>query len=285
MMSRVVITGMGVISPLGNTVDALWQGLVSGQSGVKSLRDITHSDLFERLGARFNSQVIAEVEHFEELQQLPKQVALRDRYIQFAVAAALQAVHDARMDKASASIREHWGVVLTTAVGPAQTTEEVFCQATNDGKERFDPGDIPAEFFLDWMCNTPTTMLAQLLQINGPCDTISSACASGIDIIGYAYELIRDGEATVMLAGASEAPLAPTRFGACDIIHCLATDFNDEPQRASRPFDSMRSGFVLAEGAAAFLLEEREHAINRGAHIYAEITGFGLTSNATHMIS
>ncbi len=284
-MRRVVITGMGVVSPLGNTIEAFWHGLVSGRSAVKSLKDITHCDLFERLGAEFASQVIAEVEQFEEAQQLPDHIRQRDRYVQFAVAAALQAVRDAHLDVSSAAIRDHWGIVFTTAVGAAQTTEAAYCLATQNGTEAVDPAKIPAEFYLDWICNAPAILLAQLFNVHGPCDTISSACASGVDAIGYAYESIRDGDATIMLAGASEAPLAPTRFGGCDVIHCLATGFNDQPQRASRPFDKKRSGFVMGEGAGAFLLEEREHAVNRGAHIYAEITGFGLTSNATHMVS
>jgi 3-oxoacyl-(acyl-carrier-protein) synthase len=284
-MHRVVITGMGVVSPLGNTVEAFWHGLVSGRSAVKALKDITHCDLFERLGDEFASQVIAEVEQFEEAQQLPDHIRQRDRYVQFAVAAALQAVRDARLEKSSAAVREDWGVTFTTAVGAAQTTEAIYCQATQNGTEPLDPAKVPLEFYLDWICNAPAILLAQLFDIHGPCDTISSACASGADAIGLAYETIRDGDATIMLTVASEAPLAPTRFGGCDVIHCLATGFNDQPQRASRPFDKKRSGFVMGEGAGAFLLEEREHAISRDAHIYAEITGFGLTSNATHMVS
>ncbi len=284
-MRRVVITGVGVISPLGNTIDAFWHGLVSGRSAVKSLKDIIHCDLFKHLGTEFASQVIAEVEQFEEAQQLPDHIRRRDRYVQFAVAAALQAVHDACLDVSSAAIRDHWGIAFTTAVGAAQATEAAYCLATQNGTEAVDPAKIPPEFYLDWICNTPAILLAQLFDLHGPCDTISSACASGVDAIGYAYESIRDGDAMIMLVGASEAPLAPTRFGGCDVIHCLATGFNDQPQRASRPFDKKRSGFVMGEGAGAFLLEEREYAVSRGAHIYAEITGFGLTSNATHMVS
>jgi len=284
-MHRVVITGMGVVSPLGNTIDAFWQGLISGRSGVKSLKDITHCDLFEHLGGDFASQVIAEVEEFEEVQQLPDHIRRRDRYVQFGVAAALQAVRDADLDVASTALHDHWGVTFTTAVGSAQAIETVYCLATQNGTEAVDLTKIPSEFYLDWICNSPAILLAQLLNLHGPCDTLSAACASGVDAIGYAYESIRDGDATIMLVGASEAPIAPTRFGACDVIHCLATGFNDQPQRASRPFDKQRSGFVMGEGAGAFLLEEREHALNRGAHIYGEIAGFGLTSNATHMIS
>jgi 3-oxoacyl-(acyl-carrier-protein) synthase len=284
-MRRVVITGMGVVSPLGNTIDAFWQGLVSGRSAAKSLKDIIHCDLFERLGAEFASQVIAEVEQFEEAQQLPDHIRQRDRYVQFAVAAALQAVNDSRLDISSDPIRDDWGVAFTTAVGPTQATEAAYCQATQDGAEAVDPAKVPADFYLDLLCNTPAMLLAQLFDLHGPCDSISSACASGLDLLGLAYESIQDGDATIMLAVASEAPLAPTRFGSCDIVHCLATGFNDQPQRASRPFDKRRSGFVMSEGAGAFILEEREHAISRGAHIYAEITGFGLVNNATHMIS
>ncbi|TMC22236.1 MAG: beta-ketoacyl-[acyl-carrier-protein] synthase family protein [Chloroflexi bacterium] len=284
-MRRVVITGMGVVSPLGNTIDAFWRGLISGRSGIKSLKDITHCDLFERLGDEFASQVIAEVEQFEEAQQLPEHIRRRDRYVQFAVEVALQAVRDAHLDVSSSAIRDHWGIAFTTAVGAAQTTEDTYCLATQNGSEAVDPAKVSPEFYLDWLCNSPAVLLAQLFDLHGPCDALSSACASGVDVIGYAFESIRDGDATIMLALSSEAPLAPTRFGGCDVIHCLATGFNDEPQRASRPFDKNRSGFVMGEGAGAFLLEEREHAIKRGAHIYAEITGFGLTSNATHMVS
>ncbi len=284
-MRRVVITGMGVVSPLGNTIDAFWHGLISGHSAAKSLKNITHCNLFEQLGAEFASQVIAEVEQFEEAQQLPDHIRQRDRYVQFAVVAALQAVRDAHLDTSPATVRDHWGIAFTTAVGAAQATEVAYCLATQNGAEAVDPAKIPPEFYLDWICNAPALLLAQLLDVHGPCDAISSACASGVDVIGYAYEAIRDGDATIMLTGASEAPITPTRFGSCDIIHCLATGFNDQPQRASRPFDMKRSGFVMSEGAGAFLLEERDHAVNRGAHIYAEITGFGLTSNATHMIS
>src|SRR5436305_4214390 len=284
-MRRVVITGMGVVSPLGNTIDAFWRGLISGRSGIKSLKDITHCDLFERLGDEFASQVIAEVEQFEEAQQLPEHIRRRDRYVQFAVEVALQAVRDAHLDVSSSAIRDHWGIAFTTAVGAAQTTEDTYCLATQNGSEAVDPAKVSQEFYLDWLCNSPAVLLAQLFDLHGPCDALSSACASGVDVIGYAFESIRDGDATIMLALSSEAPLAPTRFGGCDVIHCLATGFNDEPQRASRPFDKNRSGFVMGEGAGAFLLEEREHAIKRGAHIYAEITGFGLTSNATHMVS
>jgi 3-oxoacyl-(acyl-carrier-protein) synthase len=282
---RVVITGMGVVSPFGNTVDAFWQGLISGRSAAKSLKDITHCDLFEQLGAEFASQVIVEIEQFEEAQQLPDHIRQRDRYIQFAVAAALQAVNDSNLDISSVDIRDDWGVAFTTAAGPAQSTETAFCQATQNGTEALDPARIPRDFYLDMLCNTPAILLAQLFDLHGPCDSISSACASSLDLLGLAYESIQDGDAAIMLAVASEAPLAPIKFGACDIVHSLASGFNDQPQRASRPFDKKRSGFVMGEGAGAFILEERDHAINRGAHIYTEITGFGLVNNATHMIS
>src|SRR5215472_6056090 len=141
-MRRVVSTGMGVVSPLGNTVDAFWQGLVSGRSAVKSLKDITHSDLFERLDGEFASQVIAEVEQFEEAQDLPDHIRQRDRYVQFAVAAALQAVRDAHLDGSPSAMRDHWGIAFTTAVGAAQTTEVAYCQATQNGTEAVDPAKI-----------------------------------------------------------------------------------------------------------------------------------------------
>lgn len=282
-MRRVVITGMGVVSPLGNTVDDFWNGLVAGRSAAKSLKEIIHCNLFEHLNVEFASQVITEVEQFEEAQQLPDEVRQRDRYTQFAIAAALQSVRDARLDTSSDAMREDWGITFATAAGSAQATEAAYSLATEYGSKPLDPQKIPSGFYLDWICDAPTILLAQLLDVHGPCDTMTSACSSGVDVIGHAYELIQDGEATIMLVGASEACTTPGRFAACDIIHALAACFNDQPERASRPFDMKRGGFVMGEGAASFILEEREHALSRGAHIYGEITGFGLTSNATHM--
>ena len=135
--------------------------------------------------------MIAEVEQFEEAQQLPVHIRRRDRYVQFAVAAALQAVCDAQLDVSSAAIRDHWGIAFTSAVGPAQATEAAYCLATQNGAEAVDPAKIPPEFYLDWICNAPTLLLAQLFDVHGPCDSISSACTSGVDVIGYAYESIR----------------------------------------------------------------------------------------------
>ena len=149
------------------------------------------------------------------------------------MAAALQAVRDAHLDVSSTAMRDHWGIAFTTAVGAAQATEVAYCQATQNGTDAVDPAKIPAQFYMDLICNAPAILLAQLFNVHGPCDTISSACASGVDLIGHAYESVRDGDATIMLAVASEAPLAPTRFGGCDVIHCLSTGFNDQPQRAS----------------------------------------------------
>src|SRR5439155_16317398 len=187
-----------VVSPLGNTVDTFWDGLVSGRSAVKSLKDIVHCDLFKHLNGEFASQVIAEVEDFEAFQDLPDHIRQRDRYVQFAVAAALQAVRDAHLDVSSTAMRDHWGIAFTTAVGAAQATEVAYCQATQNGTDAVDPAKIPAQFYMDLICNAPAILLAQLFNVHGPCDTISSACASGVDLIGHAYESVRDGDATIM---------------------------------------------------------------------------------------
>ncbi len=285
-MRRVVITGMGVISPLGNTIDAFWHGLISGRSVTKSLNDVTSCNLFDRFRGEFASQVIVEVEQFEqEAQKLPAHVRERDRYVQFAVAAALQAVYSANLDISSAEVLDRFGITLATCIGSGQAIDTTYCQATRNGTEALDPEQIPADFYLDCIFSTPSILLAQLFNLHGPCDTLSTACVSGIDVVGRAYELIRDGNADIMLAGGSEAPITPSRFAGCDVLGCLTTQFNDQPQRASRPFDAKRSGYVMGEGSGMILVEEREHALVRGAPIYAEITGFSLTCNAFHMIS
>ena len=278
-MRRVVITGLGVVSPLGIGKDDFWEALAAGRSATKHLSKVSSCDLYQRFD--FASQAVAEVEEFDP-GVLPTEVRRLDRYIQFAVAGALQAMDDAGLDPSTVD-RDRFGIALATAICGTQQMESEFVTVTDEGRSPVDPRRAGYDLYLASMSNTPSVVLAAMTGAHGPCLTLSTGCIGGIDAIGYAYESIGYGEADVMLAGASEAPITPVTTAAFEIINCLATRFNDRPEAASRPFDKLRDGFVLAEGCGVVVLEEYEHAVARGAPVYAEVAGFGLGCNALHM--
>ncbi len=280
-MNRVVITGLGIISPNGTGKDAYWRSIASGKSGAKHLSKVTSSPHYERFD--FASQVICEVEDFDPASAgLPGEVRGLDRYIQFAVAAALQALGDADLDPAAID-RERLGICLSTAICGTRQMEAEFVTVTDNGMKAIDPAKASYDLYLASMSNTPAIILAAMTGAHGPVTTLSTGCVGGIDAIGYAFEAIAYGEADVMVAGASEAPITPITTAAFEAINCLSRRHNHHPDAASRPFDAERDGFVLAEGSAVLMLESLEHARTRGAPVYAEITGFGLTCNALHM--
>jgi 3-oxoacyl-(acyl-carrier-protein) synthase len=278
-MRRVVITGVGIVSPLGIGKEAFWDGLVAGRSATKHISKLTSCDLYDRFN--FTAQVVAEVDDFDPA-SLPGEVQRLDRYIQFAVSGAQQAMADARLDPAGID-RDAFGIALATAICGTRQMESEFIAVTDEGRSPVDPRRAGYDLYLASMSNTPSVILAAMTGAHGPCLTLSTGCVGGIDAIGYAFEAIHYGEADVMLAGASEAPITPITTAAFEIINCLATNFNDRPDAASRPFDARRDGFVLAEGCAVLVLEELEHARARGAQVYGEIGGFALACNATHM--
>lgn len=280
-MHRVVISGLGVVSPLGIGKEHFWNGLVAGRSATKHLSQVTSCQLFE--GFDFASQVIAEVDDFDPTTfQLPREVYQQDRYVQFALAGALQALQDAQLDVKQVN-GERFGIALSTAICGTRRMEEEFIKVTDRGREPIDPSKVGYDLFLASMSNTPAIILSALTGAQGPCTTLSTGCIGGLDAIGYAYESIHYGDADIMIAGASEAPITPITIAAFEVIHCLTRRHNQQPQQASRPFDKQRDGFTLAEGCGIVILEELEHALQRGAPIYAEITGFANTCNALHM--
>jgi 3-oxoacyl-(acyl-carrier-protein) synthase len=280
-MRRVVLTGLGVVSPLGIGKESLWQGLTLGRAATKHLSKVKSCQLFE--GFEFDSQVIAEVDEFDPEQlELPSEVRKLDRFIQFAVAGGLQAVRDADLDVKEVN-SDTMGIVLSTAICGTRQMEEEFIKVTDYGRTRIDPTKVGPDLYLASMSNTPGILLASLLGAQGPCVTLSTGCIGGLDAIGYAFETIRYGDADIILTGASEAPITPITIASFEVIHCLSRHHNHQPKAASRPFDRRRDGFVLAEGCGMLVLEELEHARRRGARIYAEITGFSNTSNALHM--
>ena len=266
---RVVITGIGAITPIGLGVDGLWDGLRRRTSAV---RCITRFD-----PTVFKSRIAGEVPDFMPSDHIEERRARRlDRYSQFAVAATRMALADARLDLARED-PDRVGAMMGTALGGVANGERNYRAFLTEGPRGVDPGLALTVFAGAASCN-----IAIEFGCTGPNSTNGMSCASGAIAVGDAFHAIRAGHADVMLAGGAEAPLAPMTFAAFSVIRAMSTR-NDDPAHASRPFDQARDGFVMGEGAAVLVLEERSRALARGAPIYAELCGFGLTNDAHHM--
>jgi 3-oxoacyl-[acyl-carrier-protein] synthase II len=265
---RVAVTGLGPITPIGNGVGGLWDGVRRGESAVTT---ITRFD-----PAPFTSRVAAEVA-FEPLDFMsPKKARRLDRFSQIALACAHMALLDAGLTAADAAVAG-MGVNTGSALGGVAFAEEQHGVYLDRGMRAVSP-----TLALSVFGYAATGNIAIELGLTGPTGANSNSCASGTIAIGEATRLIRDGRAEAMLAGGVEAPLAPLTFGAFDIIRVLSRR-NDDPATASRPFDRDRDGFVMAEGGTMLVLEEWEHAKRRGAHIYAEVLGYATSNDAYHM--
>jgi len=275
MARRVVVTGVGIVAPNGIGKDACFQAMVDGKSGVQR---VTEFDV-----SQFNTKIAAQVRDFDPIALgLTHDEAVRmDRYVQFAVVAARMALEDAHLDLAKVD-RSRMGVSLANAICGTKYMEEEFALVTDSGKNPIDPSMVRPDLYDAAMFNTPSSEITGRYGLQGICNTISTGCTAGTDSVGFSFEAIRDGEADIMITGASEAPITPITFGAFDTVNVLSTR-NDEPEKASRPFDSKRNGFVISEGAGLLIVEELEHAQKRGARIYCEILGYGTTCNAYHM--
>ncbi|HEU4879960.1 MAG TPA: beta-ketoacyl-ACP synthase II [Gemmatimonadaceae bacterium] len=269
MKRRVVITGIGAVTPIGSTVEGLWDGLKREKSAVSS---ITRFD-----PGIFKSHNAAEVNDFDATDWLERKRAKRlDRFGHFSVATARMAIDDSGI-KLETEDRDQIGSTMGSALGGLEFAENQLDLYLRDGLKSVDPMLALCVFGGASSCN-----IAIELGISGPNSTNSMSCASGTIAIGEAFRLIRDGYADVMLSGGAEAPLAPLCFGAFSIIRAMSTR-NDDPASASRPFDKDRDGFVMGEGSAVLVLEEYDRAVARGAKIYAEVAGFGFTNDAYHM--
>ena len=275
MSRRVVVTGVGLVSPNGVGNEACWKGMVGGVSAVKR---VTEFDV-----SQFNTKIAAQVRDFDPMALgLTREECLRmDRYVQFAVVAARMALEDAKLDLEKVDKRR-MGVSLANAICGTKYMEEEFALVTDSGQNPIDPSIVRPDLYDAAMFNTPSSEVTAKYHLKGICNTISTGCTAGTDSVGFSFEAIQDGEADIMITGASEAPLTPITFGAFDTLNVLST-CNDEPEKASRPFDAKRDGFIASEGAGLLVIEELEHALKRGARIYCEITGFGTTCNAFHM--
>lgn len=266
---RVVITGMGALTPVANTAEETWQAFLQGRSGIGPVTQLDAS--------RFNSKVAAEVKGFDpSLYFKPKDIRKTDRFVQFAVASAHMALKDSGIEMEKED-PYRIGVLVGSGIGGLRTIEEQHKILLEKGPDRVSPFLIPM-----LIVNMAPGQISISLGFKGPNNCVATACATGSNALGDAFKVVQRGEADVMFAGGTEACITPLGFGGFDAMRALST-LNDEPQRASRPFDATRSGFVMGEGCGVLVLEERERALKRGARIYAEMAGYGMTSDASHI--
>ena len=269
---RIVITGIGVISPFGDGVVPFWDALIHGKNGIGKVSLFDASEL--------NCQVAAECKDFDATKYMDhKEVKRSDRYTHFAVAAAKLAMQDAGLNESNL-IPERFGVLIGSGVGGMDTIETQARAFIERGPRRVSPFMIP-----NLLANMSSGVVAIALGAKGVNFSVVSACATGTHAIGEALLHLQAGREDVILAGGSEAALTPLAFAGFCAMKAMATNFNDEPQRASRPFDADRCGFVMGEGAGVIALERYDHAVARGAHIYCEISGYGATCDAYHITS
>ena len=268
---RVVITGLGAISPLGNSVADTWRNAVTGTSGVGRL------DKFDTEG--YSVRIAAQVRDFEADRYMQaKEVRRRDPFIQYGVAAGVQAIEDAGLPREPEDAHRY-GIAVGSGIGGLQTIEDTHSVLINRGPRRISPFFIPAT-----VVNMVSGNLSIMYGYTGPNLALATACTTGTHSIGLAARLIQHGDADVMIAGGSEYGTSPITVAAFATMKALSTR-NDDPEAASRPWDRDRDGFVLGEGAGVVVLEEYERARRRGADIYAELLGFGMSGDAHHITS
>ncbi|WP_436756900.1 beta-ketoacyl-[acyl-carrier-protein] synthase family protein [Streptosporangium sp. V21-05] len=274
-MRRVVVTGVGVIAPGGVGREEFWNRIVDGKPAVRRITAFDPSP--------FRSQIAAEVDFDPAAHGLtPREVRRMDRFTQLAVACADEALADSGLDLGAAD-PERAGVSLGSAVGATITLEEEYVVASDRGRDwEVDHRHLKPFLYQALVPSSAAAELAVRFGANGPAAVVSTGCTSGIDAIGRAYRLIQDGEADMMITGASDAPISPITVACFDAIRATSPS-NGEPETASRPFDAGRKGFVLGEGAAVLVVEELEHARRRGARVYCEVTGYAARANGFHM--
>ncbi|MCK9155547.1 MAG: beta-ketoacyl-ACP synthase II [Paludibacteraceae bacterium] len=270
-LKRVVVTGLGAVTPIGNNVADYWSNLLAGVSGAGP---ITHFD-----ASKFKTQFACEVKNFDPLKYFEKkEVRKYDLYAQYAIAAAKESVEDAAFDMEKID-HDRVGVIFAAGIGGLNTLEQEVASyyTAEDGLPRFNPFFIPK-----MIGDIAAGHISMLYGFRGPNFGTVSACASSTNAIGVAFDLIRLGKADVMIAGGAEAAITAAGVGGFNSMHALSTR-NESPETASRPFSKSRDGFVMGEGSGSLILEELDHALARGAKIYAEIAGTGASADAYHM--
>src|SRR5579871_5168768 len=267
---RVVITGLGIVAPLGNSVDVFWDNIIAGKCGVDKITSWDPSP--------FDTQIAAQVKDFDPTPAFPspKEIRRTDRYSQFGVYAAWQALKDSGIDLNKTNPDEV-GAFVGSGIGGLQTTSEQLKILFDRGPGRLSPFMIPM-----LISNMASGLVSMYYNLRGPNFATCSACATANHAIGEAWRTIKMGDAQVMFAGGSEAAIIPIGIGGFCAMRAMSTR-NDDPKKSSRPFDKERDGFVMGEGAGVVVLEELEHAMKRGARIYCEIVGYGNTADAHHL--
>ncbi|MCZ4329267.1 beta-ketoacyl-ACP synthase II [Castellaniella denitrificans] len=271
MKRRVVITGLGIVSPVGNDVQTAWDNIVHGRSGIGRVTRFDASVL--------NSQIAGEVKGFDVTDYMgAKEAKQMDSFIHYGVAAGIQAWRDSGLDISSEDA-DRIGTIIGSGIGGLPRIEETQIEYLQRGARRISPFFVPAS-----LINLISGQLSIMLGLKGPSYAVVSACTTGLHCIGDAARLIEYGDADIMVAGGAESSVSPLGMGGFAAMRALSTR-NDDPETASRPWDRDRDGFVLGEGAGVLVLEEYEHARRRGARIYGEFLGFGMSSDAHHITS
>lgn len=266
---RVVITGLGIVSPVGNDIHTAWQNIVGGQSGIGRITRFDPTD--------FNCHIAGEVKDFDITQYLSaKEARQMDTFIHYGIAAGIQAWKDSGIELTEESSTRA-GVIVGSGIGGLHRIEETQTEYLAKGPRRISPFFVPGS-----LINLVSGHLSIMLNLKGPSYAVVSACTTGLHSIGDAARLIEYGDADVMVAGGTEATISPLGIGGFAAMRALSTR-NDDPTTASRPWDIDRDGFVMGEGAGVLVLEEYEHAKKRGARIYGEFVGYGLSSDAHHI--
>ncbi len=269
MKRRVVITGLGIVSPVGNDIATAWDNIVNGRGGIGRISRFDPSEM--------NSHIAGEVKDFDVTAYMPaKEARQMDTFIHYGIAAGVQAWKDSGLEINDVSA-ERFGVIVGSGIGGLQRIEETQKDYLERGARRISPFFVPAS-----LINLVSGQLSIMLGLKGPSYAVVSACTTGLHSIGDAGRLIEYGDADVMLAGGTESTVTPLGIGGFAAMRALSTR-NDDPGTASRPWDVDRDGFVLGEGAGVMVLEEYEHAKKRGAKIYGELAGYGMSSDAHHI--
>lgn len=269
MKKRVVITGMGAITPIGNNLEDFSSALLAGKSGITK---VTQFDASE-----YATQIAGEVKGFEPGNYMDKKEARRmDRFTQFAIACTRMAIDNAKLDLDKID-RERAGTLIGTGIGGMETLHDQYKVLFEKGPNRISPFFVPM-----MIANMASGLTSITFGLQGPCLTVVTACATGTNSIGEAFKIIQRGDADIMVCGGTEATISPAAMAGFSSMKAMSTR-NDEPEKASRPFESGRDGFIMGEGCGLVILEELEHAKARGAKIYAELAGYGTNADAYHI--
>ncbi|MFD1465667.1 beta-ketoacyl-[acyl-carrier-protein] synthase family protein [Lapidilactobacillus mulanensis] len=276
-MKEVVVTGIGIITPMGIGKEQFWQNDFAGKSYVKYNKEMKELGLKSHVSCQIENFLVSDFLSGEDLACVKSQA----RFTQFALIAANEAVEDSKIIESGIN-GENVGTVLSSAIGGTPEIQKVYESISGDGLKDIEYKPVGDQFYNHGMFNYPATVIAHKFGFTNVCMSLSTGCTAGLDAVGEATSLIKNGDAKIILAGAAEAPLSSLTYSTLDAIGALS-QWSGAPDAASRPFDKKRKGFVISEGACILVLEEKEHALLRKAHIYAEIESYASHNNAHHM--